>query len=250
MKRRFIFPVACLFFLACNKSSSDKPADNPSIFPTAAETKPAYNNTSFGVYKGVIVGSSGTIIFRVNNGDNIIKGYLSVDDKKDTLSTSETIQAGEAIHNVLFQGSISSMRVSANADGSNAALTEIQINGHQNVTGFIRHENADQQIYCYEGTFTGTASGIITATRQGMNNNNDSAFFLIKVTSVNDTSLYRGFDGVRQDSTLVYVYNYPEITPAFTIHGIFNMGDFNPNTLNGTWSGKYGEGQFTTHRTW
>jgi hypothetical protein len=248
MKRLILtLAVTAICFCACKKSNSDNPQNNG--LPTAAETKPQFNNTSFGVYKGVIIGSSGTIIFRINNGDNIVKGYLTIDSQKDTLSTTATLVAGQPISNVLFVGRISSMRISANANGSNAMLSNIQINGHNNVTGFIIHENSNKQVLCYEGTFTGGASGVINATRVGLNNN-DTTFILSKVQSVNDTTLYRGFGGTVNDTARVNLYLPGGGSPQFQITGMYNTGNFNPNTFNGTWSGAYGNGQFTSQRTY
>lgn len=247
--KRLILPIVAIaiYLIACKKSGSDTPQNNG--LPTTAETKPQFNNTSFGVYKGVIIGSSGTIIFRINNGDNIVKGYLAIDNQKDTLSTTATLVAGQPILNVLFAGRISSMRVSANADGSNAMLSNIQINGHNNVTGFIIHENSNKQVLCYEGAFTGGASGIINATRVGLNNN-DTTFILSKVQNVNDTTLYRGFGGTVNDTARVNLYLPGGGSPQFQIVGMYNTGNFNPNTFNGTWTGGYGNGQFTSHRTY
>lgn len=245
-KSILVFVTTAICLIGCEKPSSDNPQKNGLL--TAAETKPQFNNTSFGVYKGVIIGSSGTIIFRINNGDNIVRGYLTIDNQKDTLSTNATLIAGQPILNVLFVGRISSMKISANADGSNALLSNIQINGHNNVTGFIIHENSNKQVLCYEGTFTGSASGVINATRVGLNNN-DTTFILSKVQSVNDTAFYRGFGGTINDTTRLNLY-FGVGSSRFQIVGIYNTGNFNPNTFNGTWTGVYGNGQFTSQRTY
>ena len=246
-KKYFLIASIVISLFACNKSKNEtKITDNG--LPAAPETKLQFDNTSFGVYKGVIIGSSGTIIFKINNGDNIIKGFLDIDNFKDTLSTSFTISSGQPLSNILFIGRISSMRVSANANGSNASLSNIQINGHNNVTGFIIHENSTKQVFCYEGTFTGGASGIINATRVG-SKNYDTTYILAKVQSVNDTTLYRGFDQTVNDTTRVNLYK-PDGGIQFSTVGMFNTGNFNPNTFNGTWTGSYGSGQFITHRTY
>ena len=250
-KTLFLASALTVIFFACNKSKTENNNTNNTGLPTSPETKPQYDHTTFGVYKGVIVGSSGTIIFRINNGDNIVKGYLTIDNQKDTLTTTTTLTAGQPLVNVLFTGKISSMKVSANADGSNASLSNIQINGHNNVTGFIIHETSTKQVLCYEGTFTGGASGVINATRFGLNNN-DTTFLLMKVQSVNDTTLYRGFGGTVNDTAKVNIYlpGGSYTNPQFRVTGMYNTGNFNPNTFNGTWTGGYGTGQFTSKRTY
>lgn len=248
MQKKVYLSVLVVILFACNKSDTDNNGNNVGL-STSPETKPQYNNTVFGVYKGVIIGSSGTIVFRINNGDNVVKGYLTIDNQKDTLTTTTNITLGQPLVNVLFTGNISSMRVSANADGSNASLSNIQINGHNNVTGFIIHENSTKQVLCYEGTFTGSQSGIINATRVGLGNY-DTTYLLLKVQSLNDTTLYRGYDQTVSDTARVNLYLPGGGNPQFQVTGMFNTGNFNPNTFNGTWSGAYGNGQFTTHRTY
>ena len=147
MQKIAYLSVLLTILFACNKSDTNNNGNNTGL-ATSPETKPQYDHTVFGVYKGVIIGSSGTIIFRINNGDNVVKGYLTIDNQKDTLTTTANITLGQPLVNVLFTGNISSMRVSANADGSNASLSNIQINGHNNVTGFIIHENSTKQVLC------------------------------------------------------------------------------------------------------
>lgn len=248
--KKAVLPLLLLvsILFACKKSGSDNNGKNTGL-STSPETKPQYDNTSFGVYKGIIVGSSGWIVFKINNGDNVVKGYLTIDDQNDTLTTTATITLGQPLSNVLFTGRISSMRVSANADGSNASLSNIQINGHNNVTGFIIHENSTKQILCYEGTFTGSESGIINVTRVGLTGG-DTTYFLAKVQSKNDTTLYRGWgwSATITDSVRGKLY-MPGWTVQFKeIIGLFND---NTNTFNGTWkSDWYGNGKFTTHRTY
>jgi hypothetical protein len=247
-KTLFLASALTVIFFSCSKSDTEDNNSNVGL-PTSPETKQQYDNTTFGVYKGVIIGSSGHIIFRINNGDNIVKGYLSIDNQKDTLTTTETITLGQPLINVLFTGKISSMKISANADGSNASLSNIQINGHNNVTGFILHETSTKQVLCYEGNFTGSAAGIINTTRYGLNNN-DTTFFLMKVQSVNDTTLYRGYGWNYNDSTRGNIFNPGSYLTQFQIKGKFIDGSNNTNTFNGTWTGNYGSGQFTSIRTY
>ena len=252
-KTLFLASALTVIFFACNKSKSDN--NNNTGLPTSPETKPQYDNTTFGVYKGVIIGSSGTIVFRINNGDDVVKGYLSIDNQKDTLTTTANIVLGQPLVNVLFTGKISSMKVSANADGSNASLSNIQINGHNNVTGFIIHETSTKQVLCYEGTFTGTATGIINATRLA---NGDTTYLLAKVyqetrngvlVNVNSDTLYLGYSWNYIDTTAGYLKGWAS-QRTFNIIGKFTNLSSDNSSFNGTWTGAYGNGQFTSKRTY
>lgn len=219
---------------ACQKSYTTTTPD-PGL-ATAPETKAQYNNTSFGVYKGVVVGSTGTIVFKINNGDNVLKGYLTIDNTKDTLSTTQTLVAGQAINHVTFTGRISSMTLSVNADGSNATLSNISITGHNNVTVFIIHENSTKQVFCYEGTYSGNLSGTFNCIRVGVSNG-DTAYVLAK--RVNDTLVVQGFGQVINNSTTI------RLSTPFVI-----QGSFSGNNFNGTWSWtNIGTGTFACNRT-
>lgn len=60
MKNTILFLLfSTILIFSCSKLD-DKTSNQ---FPTNAETKPQCDNTSFGVYKGVIIGSSGYIVF-------------------------------------------------------------------------------------------------------------------------------------------------------------------------------------------
>jgi hypothetical protein len=236
----FIAALVIVLF-ACSKSDTASDPSPTTGLATASETKPQYNNTSFGVYKGVIIGSTGTIVFRINNGDNVLKGYLVIDNVKDTLSTTQTVVSGQAINNVLFTGRISSMTLSANADGSNAIVSNISITGHNNVSVLIVHENSTKQVFCYEGTYSGNRSGTFNCARVGANNG-DTAYVLARIS---DTAQFaQGYAQVNNNSATINIINNAFVTFAI-------QGSFSGNNFNGTWTWTgIGTGTFTCVRTY
>lgn len=243
--RKLFYLIATLTvsIFACKKtqeSNNNNSVNNGS--PATVVTMPQYNNTSLGVYKGVVIGSSGTIFFRINNGDNIARGYLNIDNKWDTLSTTNTITPGQPLINVRFTGKFSSMTMNANADGSHANLTAILITGHINPTIFIIHENSTKQIYCYEGTFSGSSSGTLNCASVGQNNG-DTAYVLTRVTG--DTSLSNGFGQISNNSASINLYRDLAIT--FVV-----QGSFSGNNFSGTWNWAAigGSGTFACTRTY
>jgi hypothetical protein len=246
MTKNFITTIfLAINFLACKKTDSangtaNAGGGNNETSPTAI-TKPQYNNTSFGVYKGVVAGSTGFIVFTINNGDNVIKGYLTIDNTKDTLTTAQTLAAGQPIVNVRFTGRISSMTLSANADGSNARLTNIQISGHSNPAIFVIHENSTKQIYLYEGTFNGVSSGVFNCARAGTNNG-DTAYVLARFYG--DTTL-NGLGQVINSSTTINLYR--DTAVMFVAQGSFSADSFNGTLSWGTGSGG---GTFTCTRSY
>lgn len=223
---------------SCGKSS-DTPSNQ---LPDKAETKPQYDNTSFGVYKGVIIGSSGYVVFRINNGDNEVKGYLTIDGRKDVLTTSQTITAGQPIINAKFTGNFSSMTLNASADGNNAWISDIKIDGHADeVKCLIFHENSTQQVFSYEGKINGTLSGTINCNRI---TGNDTTFTLMKFN--NDPFVYYGF-GFPLPGDSVEFYFGDSNTPHY-----YFKGKWVENSLNGTWSdnNNINNGTFSGQRTY
>lgn len=207
--RLLIILYASLLFHACKKSGQNEVPDG---FASVPETKPQYNNTSMGVYKGVIIGSVGTIVIKINNGDNLIKGYLAIDNVKDTLSTSQTVTAGQPIVNLNFTGTISSMTLSANADGSDAQISNLSITGHPNAKALVIHENSTQLVMCYGGTISGDLNGNICFVKVGAAIRSEPANFLAKVSI--DTFFLKGncvpeTDTVRTNTHYMYDLGNP-----------------------------------------
>lgn len=208
--------VIALVFPFCKKTGSTP--QPPAGFPSSAETKPQYNNTSFGVYKGIVVGSAGTIIIRINNGDTLVKGYLNIDNLKDTLSTTRKLTAGQPIVNLNFNGRFSSLTMSADADGNNAQITNLVITGHPGARALIVHENSTQQLLCYGGTFTGDLNGTICFIKTGTAPRSEPVYFLAKAST--DTFFLKGYGIPEMDSARTHThYIYDLGNPVRTFSG-------------------------------
>lgn len=252
MKKAFTaFVLILAVFVSCSKSSNDLATDP---FSNSLITKAAYDNTSFGIYKGVVIGSTGTIILRVHNGDSLVKGYLNIDNQKDTLSVSEAVLAGQPISNILFTGSFSSMRLSANADGSEARITDLNISGHPKARVTMMHENSNNPVTCYEGVFTGEVSGKVCFLKFGLINNvwGPVSRHIAKLNEVDVFSTGWGYhapgDTVRLGTQLF-------MEEGATIINFNGRGNFVGNTFVGsfnTWTPLAGPrgGTFTTTRTY
>lgn len=233
-----------MLIFGCKKPDANENA----TFPNKAETKAQYDNTSFGVYKGVIIGSSGYIVFKINNGDNIIKGYLTIDDKKDTLSTTQTLVAGQPIVDLKFAGRFSSLTLNADRDGNGAEITNIKIDGHPgNVMGIVVHENSTQQVFCYEGKLSGSQSGTFNCTRIGIRRGDSTETVNFAVKFSLDT-LYLGTGYLYREKMSAQLYN-----PATWIDNHFMIeGKMDNYNFQGTWdfSEVYGKGTFNCVRTY
>lgn len=233
LKNAFLFALLISgFILSCKKPDTKLPDDS---FPAIAETKPQYNNTSFGVYKGVVIGSVGTIVFRINNGDAIVKGYLNIDNQKDTLSTTQSVVAGQPLVNLAFTGRFSSMTLSADADGSNAVISNLVIAGHPNARALLVHENSTQPVLCYGGTFSGDLNGTICFVKTGAAIRSAPVLFLAKASV--DTFFLRGNAVPETDSSRTHThYMYDLGNPVRTFSG---YPTFSSAAVTGPWVSYY-----------
>ncbi len=229
MKTLFYLSIlSTILFFACKKSGSEQTVDkHPPGVPTAAETKAQYDNSSFGVYKGVVIGSSGIIILKINNGDNTTIAYLTIDNKKDTLTAVQSPVAGQPITNLQFTGRLSCMRLSANADGSNAQINNLTITGHPNASAIVVHENSNRQVLLYEGTFTGEISGRINFMKVGTDVRSEPVEFLAKVST--DSYFIKGIGQQEQDTGsrkhTHYMYDIGGNPRGFTGYMTFNLSE-------------------------
>lgn len=155
MKAKLLSIIPALFlFLSC--SSSDEDVN----FATEPETKPEYDNTAFGVYKGIIMGMNGSLKIVINNGDNVAQAYIYQNNKiTQTLTTTATFTLGENISDAEFSNGTTSFRFSVNANGTNPVINGYTYIGGDNPQAFAIHELSFAQILCYEGTFKGDDSG-------------------------------------------------------------------------------------------
>ena len=216
-----------LFLFSCSK---DTETPNPPI-SDSAEAKAAYDNNSFGIYKGVIIGSTGIIKLVINNGDNLIRAYIIIDGHtKDTLTSTASFTSGQAITNASFIGRISTMTFSVNSNGTNPNMVNITIQGHSNVTGLLVKETSMHIVRCYEGTYTGRTSG---------GNTSDGTFNCATI----DTTII----GIARETATGYtdVVNGGGANGNVTAHGTVSTGatfsgTISPTQCNGTWvNGSY-----------
>ena len=149
-----------LITTSCKKDKED--AYSCASCASAPEALAENDNSSKGIYKGFVLGSSGTIKFSILNGGSLITAEMILDGEVINLQSSVTWQAGQAyfapftgVHN----GQVVSVDFSVGASGSTPTVTSINIPGHPNAVIEVIKETSDNQIKCFEGTFSGDDSG-------------------------------------------------------------------------------------------
>lgn len=149
-------------FVSCKKKDSTTPSYSCTNCTTTPDAKAANNTISKGVYKGVVVGSSGTIKFDIMNNDSTIKAYMVIDSVSVTLTASVSWVAGQSYVSP-FVGTMNGQPVSitfqVNADGSSPTVTSMSIPGHPNAVLTVSKETSDNLIKCFEGTVKNNTTG-------------------------------------------------------------------------------------------
>lgn len=232
-----------LAVISCKKSDSNSNSNSSSYqcssCITTAEAKPANDAISKGVYKGVVIGSSGTIKFDIMNGDSTIKAYMVVDGVSVTLTASVAWASGSSYVSP-FTGTMNSQPVSitfsVDANGGNPTVTSMSIPGHPNATLTIAKETSDNLIRCFEGV----------ATKNG--STDSSTFDLMLSTSLKSWKAQVRDHGATSSSTVSGTFDGTKLSfddgkntsGSATLSGdVISGGTWkNDKAETGTWSAK------------
>jgi hypothetical protein len=167
--KKIILSVACLAVAICitvavgckKKNNDPAPSTTCSTCASTPDAKAANDNSSHGIYKGIIVVSSGTIKFDIMNTDSSIKAYMVIDGESITLTSSGLTGTGTAT--AIFNGTMNagpvSITLTVNENGGSPTITALSIPGHPNATLTIIKETSTNLVKCYEGTYTNATSG-------------------------------------------------------------------------------------------
>jgi hypothetical protein len=146
-------------FMSCKKTK-EKEKEDPYVCTTCSqipEGVAANDNNSKGIYKGVVIGSSGTIKFDIaNTTSNSIKATMVIDGITVTLTTTTAWVAGQ-LYVAPFKGTLNGQEAtvtfSVGASGSGATIVSSSIPGHPNAIFSIAKETSTALVRCFEGTY-------------------------------------------------------------------------------------------------
>jgi len=179
-----------------------------------------YDNSNYGIYKGVFVGSSGTILVNLNN-NGVISVSLTIDGVNYPFTSTESITENEQTETT-FTYQNNSFSFTVNADGSNPLITNVSIEGHPNASIIVVKENSSYVAQLYEGSY----EGIDQNNDQGTFNAivfNGSVYILSKSSVYGSSSYASG----SVDGNLV--------SGASSLGTIFSGNIENDEVMNGTW---------------
>jgi hypothetical protein len=150
-------------FTHCSDDDDDKKTPySCASCVTAPEAIAANDNLAKGVYKGIVVGSSGTIKISIENGNSTSTAILTIDGKTATLTSSVAVvaeQPYEVEFTGMFNGQEASVGFYVDPDGTFPYISFTDIPGHEGAEIGIVKELSDDLIESFEGTYTGSSSG-------------------------------------------------------------------------------------------
>lgn len=214
--------LACLLFalvaiatVSCKSDSSPAPA---SSFPTAPEAQAAEDLKSGGVYKGAIVGSSGSFAVVLQKGITVVN--VTMDGVSKSLATTALTgwTSGQPIKNALFVSGDWEATFSVGANGTVPSLS-LNIPGHPNAKAVLIKELSTAIVRVFEGTYTGSESGTWNFVVQG------------PVLS----GVSRSADGL----TTLEFFGLVDGT-SITLDTITGSGTISGDNVSGTWQGTTG----------
>jgi hypothetical protein len=210
MKKMILTLLLSVMVLSC--SSDDSSGSSLSNTPTAKEE---YDASNFGIYKGVFVGSSGTVLININN-EGSVSATLVINGTSFSYTTTESVTLNSVINGLTFTNGSSSFDFSVDASGNFALISNIVISGHPNANMYVVKEFSDALVKCYTGSFSGDDSGV----------------FNLIVSDGEINGLAKSNSG-NESINLVGVEANNIITGTFS-GGTFT-GNVNNNSISGTW---------------
>ncbi len=155
-----------LAFSACKKDK-DKDPDPGGNTPGApyscatcvksSEAKAEYDGSSRGIYKGILVASTGTVRFNVGNDGSSITAVMVIDGETVSLSSSIVWEQGDPyiapFTGVMEDGPVS-ITFSVAPDGNNPKVTASSIPGHPNASFTLVKETSNALVEGFEGSYS------------------------------------------------------------------------------------------------
>lgn len=162
--KKIIFISSILFFTviftSCKKNESPATPDYKcATCKTTPDALVANDGSSKGVYKGILIGSTGTIQFNILNGSSTITAIMVLDGVTVNLTSAISWTAGVA-YVAPFTGTLNGAAISisfkVDANGGNPVVTSSNIPGHGTAQFNLSKETSSALIECFEGTYETT----------------------------------------------------------------------------------------------
>ncbi len=148
MKKLILALILATLSFSCSDDDNSSSGGSLSNTPMAKEE---YNNSNYGVYKGVFVGSTGNVLININN-DGTLSAKIVIDGKTYNFTTEETVELEETTSITFTNTRGDSFDFYVNYDGAYPDISNISIEGHPDAYIYVIKEQSDQLVKCFQGT--------------------------------------------------------------------------------------------------
>jgi hypothetical protein len=156
--KNLLFPILFIGILVTSCSKNDETISYDCTTCKSVPDALAVNDASIkGIYKGIVVGSTGTISINIQNGVSTITATMVLDGVTVLLTSNVTLVDGQsyvAPFTGTFNGSPISITFSVGLGGSTPTMVTSSIPGHPNATFVLSKETSTSLIEAFEGTFS------------------------------------------------------------------------------------------------
>ena len=156
--------------IATNETSSSTVSQAITIMkPLGLNSTPEaaveHDTKSGGIYKGIIVGSSGTIKVYLQDKDIHAEVTFNGESKKLIPTTLNNWSSGKAISSAIFSSGNWELKFSVESNGNNPQIL-LSIPNHSTMIKIMK-ETSTELVRAYEGTYAGDASGVWNSVIKG-----------------------------------------------------------------------------------
>jgi hypothetical protein len=228
--------IALVFISLFSGCGEDDPAYKCTECVETPEANAAYDNTGQGIYKGVLIGSSGTIKFDIANNGTAITAVLEIDDERVELTASGTYNVSTGFFGN-FTGTMDGGAVSIQFTVSTAGvftLGTVSIPGHTSVVFGIFKEKSNQLVQAFEGTYSGDDVGTFNMVLRRNENGSGVWYVISRRDADNADSFFQG--EVSADGVMGGGGGNVIITGTLAADNV--KGAWTNGAVNGSWRGK------------
>lgn len=235
MKKTLIYRtllIFSLFIFSCS-NDDDSNSDNNGLTETP-QAVAQFDNSNFGIYKGVFIGSSGIVVVNMNN-DGSVSATMIIDEVTYTFNTNDVVQENQQT-TINFISGNNSFTFSVSSDGTNPMVSNLMIEGHPNANILLVKETSEVVTKLFEGTYEGTGNsseiGIFNAIVSG----NEMSVLAYSTTF----DVFFTVEGMIDNSNSIS----GAASTGTTINGFLES-----NTISGTWMNTQFNGTWSGTRT-
>jgi hypothetical protein len=219
MKKRLPFGILIFLSLFIFSCSSDDNT-NSSVLAESPEAITQFDNSNFGIYKGVFIGSSGIVVINVNNDGNV-SATMIIDGTTYIFATNEVTQANQQTV-INFTSGNDSFTFSVSSNGTNPEISNLTIEGHPNANIILVKETSVILTELFEGSYAGIGNSTDAGTFNAIVTGNEMA--VLAYSTIN--SVFFTIDGIINNNSISGV----------TSTGTNVNGTLNDDNIIGTWS--------------